>query len=34
MYLRTNTFQDEGNDAGMAKDWSADPLEIPFGSVT
>ena len=28
--LRTNPFQDEGNDGGMAKEWSAYPLEIPL----
>ena len=28
--LKTNHFQDEGNDACMARKWSADSLEIPF----
>ena len=28
--LRTNPFQEEGNDGGMAKEWSADLLEIPL----
>ena len=32
--LRTNPFQDEGNDGGMSKEWSADPLEIPLGPMT
>ena len=32
--LRTNTFHEEGNDGGMAKEWSADPLEIPLGPMT
>ena len=32
--LRTNHFQDEGNDGGMAREWSAKPLEIPLGSMT
>ena len=32
--LRTNLFQEEGNDGGMAKEWSADPLEIPLGPMT
>ena len=32
--LRTNPFQEEGNDGGMAKEWSADPLEIPRGPIT
>ena len=33
-YLRTNSFQDEGDDGGMAKEWSADPLEIPLDPMT
>ena len=32
--LRKNPFQEEGNDGGMAREWSADPLEIPLGSIT
>ena len=32
--MRTNTFQEEGNDGGMTKEWSADPLEIPLGPMT
>ena len=32
--LRTNPFQDEGNDGGMAKEWSVDPLEIPLSPMT
>ena len=32
--LRTNPFQEEGNDGGIAKEWSADPLEIPLGPIT
>ena len=32
--LRTNPFQEEGNDAGMAKEWSANPLEILLGPMT
>ena len=32
--LRTNPFQEEGNDGGMAKEWSADPLEIPLVLIT
>ena len=31
--LRTNPFQNEGNDGGMAKEWSADPLEISLGPI-
>ena len=32
--LRTTPFQEEGNDGGMAKEWCADPLEIPLGPTT
>ena len=32
--LRTNPFQEGGNDGGMATEWSADPLEIPLGPMT
>ena len=32
--LRTNPFQEEGNDGSMAKEWSVDPLEIPLGPMT
>ena len=32
--LRTNPFQEEGNDGGMVKEWSADPLEILIGPMT
>ena len=32
--LRTNSFQEEGNDGGMAKEWSVNPLEIPLGPMT
>ena len=32
--LRTNPFQEEENDGGMIKGWSAEPLEIPLGSMT
>ena len=32
--LRTNPFQEEGNDRGMAKEWSANPIEIPLGPMT
>ena len=32
--LRTNHFQEKGNDGGMAKEWSADPLEISLGPIT
>ena len=32
--LRTNNFQEEGNDGGMTKEWSVNPLEIPLGLVT
>ena len=32
--LRTNPFQEEGNDGGMARKWSADPLEIPLEPKT
>ena len=31
---RTNIFQDEGNDGGMTREWSADPLEILLGPMT
>ena len=33
-YLRINPFQEEGNDRGMAREWSADPLEISLGPLT
>ena len=29
--LRTSPFQEKGNDGGMTKEWSVDPLEIPLG---
>ena len=29
--LRTNHFKEEGNDGGMDREWSVDPLEIPLG---
>ena len=32
--LRTNHFQEERNDGGKAKEWSAEPLEIPLGPMT
>ena len=32
--LRTNRFQEEGNDGGMAREWSAKPPEIPLGPMT
>ena len=32
--LRKNYFQEEGNDGGMAKEWSMGPLEIPLGLMT
>ena len=32
--LRTNPFQEEGNDGNMAKEWSADPLEISLDLMT
>ena len=32
--LRTNPFQEEGNDGGMTKEWSANPLGIPLGPIT
>ena len=32
--LRTNPFQEKGNDGGMAKEWSVDPLEITLGLMT
>ena len=32
--LRTNHFQEEGNDGGMAREWSEDPLEILLGPMT
>ena len=32
--LRTNHFQEEGNDEGMAREWRADLLEIPLGPMT
>ena len=32
--LRTNHLQDEGNNGGTAKEWVADPLEIPLGPMT
>ena len=32
--LRTNHFQGERNDGGMAKEWSADPLEFSLGLMT
>ena len=32
--LRKNYFQEEGNDGGMANEWSMGPLEIPLGLMT
>ena len=32
--LRTNPFQEEGNDGSMVKEWSVDPLKIPLGPMT
>ena len=32
--LRTNPFQEKGNDASMVGKWSANPLEIPLGPMT
>ena len=32
--LRTNPFQEEGNDGNMAKEGSVDPLEVPLGPMT
>ena len=29
--LRTNPFQEEGNDGSRAKEGSVDPLEVPLG---
>ena len=31
--LRTNPFQEQRNDGGMAKEWSAVPLKIPLGPI-
>ena len=31
--LRTNPFQEEGNDGGMSKEWIANLLEILLGSM-
>ena len=32
--LRTNHFQDKGNDGGMTREWSADLLKIPLCPMT
>ena len=32
--LRTNPFQEGGNDGSMGRKWSVDPLEIPLGPMT
>ena len=32
--MRTNPFHKEGNDGGIAKEWSVDPLEILLGPMT
>ena len=32
--LSTNSLQEEGNDRGMAKEWSVDPLEITLSPMT
>ena len=32
--LRTNPFQEEGNDGSRAKEWSVDQLEVPLGPMT
>ena len=32
--LRINPFQEEGNDGGMVREWSVDPLEISLGLIT
>ena len=32
--LRTNSFQEEGNDGSRAKEGSVDPLEVPLGPMT
>ena len=32
--LRTNPFQEEGNDGSRTKEGSMDPLEVPLGPMT
>ena len=32
--LRTNPFQEEGNDGSRAKEGSVDPLEVPLDPMT
>ena len=32
--LRTNHFQEGGNDGGMTRKWSAYTLEVPLGPMT
>ena len=34
--LRTNPFQEEGNDEDMAstRAWNMDPIQVPIGPVT
>ena len=32
--LRTNPFQEEGNDGNRAKEGSVDPIEVPLGPMT
>ena len=32
--LRTNPFQEEGNNGSRAKEGSVDPLEVPLGPMT
>ena len=32
--MRTNPFQEEGNDGSRAKEGSVNPLEVPLGPMT
>ena len=32
--LSTNLFQEKGNDGGITKEWSVNPLEIPLSPRT
>ena len=32
--LRTNPFQDEGNDEDTTNKWNANPIQVPVGLIT
>ena len=31
--LRTNSFQEEGNDEGTTNKWNANPIQVPVGPI-